>query len=67
VDGLAASQMVGVFASVNLPLHHKVQKFSSGNSSPGLSRKKGRKTVVEKMHLQQSPNFFQRRTPKDAA
>jgi len=22
--------MVGVSASVNLPLHHKVQKFSSG-------------------------------------
>ena len=31
---------------VNLPLHHKVQKFSSGTGSPGLSRKKGRKTVV---------------------
>ena len=31
-------------ASVNLPLHHKVRKFSSG--SPGLSRKKGCKTVV---------------------
>jgi len=27
-------------------LHHKVQKFSSGTSSPGWSRKKGRKTVV---------------------
>jgi len=38
--------MVGVSASVNLPLHHKVQKFSSGTSSPGWSRKKGRKTVV---------------------
>jgi len=35
-----------VSASVNLPLHHKVQKFSSGTSSPGWSRKKGRKTVV---------------------
>jgi len=33
-------------ASVNLPLHHKVQKFSSGTDSPGCSRKKGRKTVV---------------------
>ena len=33
-------------ASVNLPLLHKVQKFSSGASSPGWSRKKGRKTVV---------------------
>jgi len=26
-DGVAPSQMVGVFASVNLPWHHKVQKF----------------------------------------
>ena len=33
-------------ASVNLPLHHKVQKFYSGSGSPGWSRKKGRKTVV---------------------
>jgi len=38
--------MVGVFVSVNLPLHHKVQKFSSGTSSPGWFWKKGRKTVV---------------------
>ena len=29
-DGVASSRMVGVSASVNLPLHHKVQKFSSG-------------------------------------
>jgi len=35
-----------VSTSVNLPLHHKVQKFSSGTGSPGWSRKKGRKTVV---------------------
>ena len=33
-------------ASVNLPLHDKVQKFSSGAGSPGWSRKKGCKTVV---------------------
>jgi len=45
-DGVAPSWMVGVSASVNLPLHHKVQKFSSGTSSPRWSRKKGRKTVV---------------------
>jgi len=38
--------MVSVSASVNLPLHHEVQKFSSGTGSPGWSRKKGRKTVV---------------------
>ena len=38
--------MVGVSASVNLALHHKVQKFSSGSDSPAWSRKKGRKMVV---------------------
>jgi len=38
--------MVGVSASVSLPLHHKVQKFSSGTGSPGWSRNQGRKTVV---------------------
>ena len=43
---MAPSQMVGVSASVNLPLHHKVQKFCYGTSSPGRSRQKGRKTVV---------------------
>jgi len=45
-DGVAPSRMVGVSTSVNLPLHHKVQKFSSGIVSPGWSRKKSRKTVV---------------------
>ena len=45
-DGVASSRMVGVSASVNLPLHRKVQKFSSSTGSPGWSRKKGRKTVV---------------------
>jgi len=45
-DGVVTSQMVGVSSSVNLPLHHKVQKFSSGTGSSGWSRKKGRKTVV---------------------
>ena len=43
---VAPSRTVGVSASVNLPLHHKVQKFSSGTGSPGWSRKKSRKTVV---------------------
>ena len=33
---------LSVSASVNLPLHRKVQKFSSGIDSPGWSRKKGR-------------------------
>jgi len=45
-DGVAPSQMVGVSASVNLPLHHKVQKFSSGTGSPRWSRQKGCKVVV---------------------
>jgi len=45
-DGVAPSQMVAVSASVNLPLQHKVQKFSSGTGSPGWSQKKGRKMVV---------------------
>jgi len=45
-DGVAPSRMVGVSASVNLPLHHEVQKFSSGTGSPRWSWEKGRKTVV---------------------
>jgi len=45
-DGVAPSRMVSVSASVNLPLDHKVQKFSSGTGSPGWSWKKARKTVV---------------------
>ena len=45
-DGVAPSRMVVVSASVNLPLHHEVRKFSSGTGSPGCFRKKGHKTVV---------------------
>jgi len=45
-DGVAPSRMVSVSASVNLPLHHKVQKYSSCTGSSGWSRKKDRKTVV---------------------
>jgi len=45
-DGVTPSWMVSVSAFVNLPLHHKAQKFSSGTGSPGWSRKKGRKMVV---------------------
>jgi len=44
-DGVAPSRMVGVSASVNLPLHHKVQKLSSGTGSPGWSRKRAVKRV----------------------
>ena len=42
-DGVAPSRMVGVSASVDLPLQ---QKFSSGTGSPGWSRNKGRKMDV---------------------
>jgi len=45
-DGVAPSRMVSVSASVNLPLHHKVQKFSSGTGSSRSARKKGHKTLV---------------------
>ena len=45
-DGVLPGRMVNVSASVNFPLHHKVQKFSSGTGSPGWSWKKGRKTAV---------------------
>jgi len=38
--------MVGVSASVNLPMHHKVQKFSSGTGSPSGSRKSARKWLL---------------------
>ena len=34
-----------VSASVNLPLHHKVQKFSSGTGSAGWSRKRAVKRL----------------------
>jgi len=43
--GVAPSRMVSVSASVNLPLHHKVQKFSSGTASPGWSRKRAVKRL----------------------
>jgi len=41
LDEVAPSWMVGMSASVNLPLHHKVQKFSSGTGSPGWFTEKG--------------------------
>jgi len=44
--GVAPSRMVGVSTSVNLPLHYKIHKFSSGTGSPGWFRQKGRKTVM---------------------
>jgi len=45
-DGVAPSRIGGLSASVNLPLHRKVQKFSSSTGSPGWSRNKRRRTVV---------------------
>ena len=45
-DGVVPSRMGSVSASVNLPLHHEVQKFSSDTGLPGWSWKKGHKTVV---------------------
>ena len=45
-DRVAPSRMVSVSDCVNLPLHHKVQKFSSGTASPMWSQKKGRRAVV---------------------
>jgi len=48
-DGVAPSRMVGVSASVNLPLHHKVRKLSSGTGSPGWSQKI--KRVVKRLWL----------------
>ena len=44
-DGLAPSRVVSVSASVNLPLHDDVQKFSSGTGSPGWSRKRAVKRL----------------------
>jgi len=44
-DGVAPSRMAGVSASVNLRLHCKVQKFSSGTGSPGGPGKRARKRL----------------------
>ena len=69
-DEAAPSRTVGVSASVNLPLHHKVQKFSSGTGSPGWSRKNGRKTTVclvvySMLHVQLSgPTIFTHNIPQ---
>ena len=60
LDGVAPSRMVSVSASVNLPLHHKVQKLSSGAGSPGWSRKRGRKTVVVVVVTTPSQAWFPR-------
>jgi len=46
LDGVPPCRIFGVSVSANLPLHHKVQKFSSDTGSPGWSWKKGHKKVV---------------------
>jgi len=48
LDGVAPGQMVGVSASVNLPLHHKVQtpEVLFWHRLTRVARKKGHKTVV---------------------
>ena len=56
-DVVAPSRMVGVSASVNRPLHHTVQKFSSGTGSPGWSRKRGRKKVVVVVYVHLMVSF----------
>jgi len=43
--GVVPSRMACVSASVNLPLHHKVHKFSSGTGSPGGPRKRAVKRL----------------------
>jgi len=45
-DGVAPSRMVSMSASINLSLHHQVQKFFSGTGHPGSTGKKGCKMVV---------------------
>jgi len=45
LDRVAPIRMVGVSASVNLPLQDKVQKFSSGTGSPGCPRKRALKRL----------------------
>jgi len=45
-NAVTPNRIVGMSASVNHQLHHKVQKFSSGTSSSWWSQKKGRKMVV---------------------
>jgi len=39
-DGVAPTRMVGVSASVNLPLHHKVQNSLLAPAHPGGPRKR---------------------------
>jgi len=45
-------------ASVNLPLHHKVQKFSSGTGSPRWSRKKAVKWLWWRCQISFNKSLF---------
>ena len=57
-DGVVPSWMVAVSASVNLPLFHKVQKFSSGTGSPGWSQKKAVKRMCVSAIMTADTNHF---------
>jgi len=58
LGGVAPSRIIDVSACVNLPLHHKVQKFSSGTGSPRWSWKKGRKVVMVVVVVFMCMNIF---------
>jgi len=62
-DGVALSRMVSMSVSVNLPLHQKIQQFSSGTGSPGWSQKEGRKTVVVVFYVKITSNQNGQKTP----
>ena len=62
--GVATSRMVCVPASVNLPLHLKVQKFSSGTGLPGWSRKRAIKRLCVCVCVQ-TQDFYSHITDKN--
>ena len=67
LDGVARSRMVGVSASVNLPLRHKVQKFFSGTGSPRWFVSDIAIFVLKtdvKLQLTNSPRWSQKRAVK---
>jgi len=52
--GVVPNWMVGVSASVNLPLHHKVQKFSSVSGSLGWSWKSAVKLLWYQIYCREA-------------
>jgi len=59
-DGVAPSWMVGVSASVDLPLHHKVQKFLFGHWLTRVVPEKGpttRRNAVYYDHIASATNL----------